>query len=57
MYLLNSNALKGFRSIMNDKTILDEVESVIKSTLTSYINSIKDEELLIFEDAFNPNME
>lgn len=53
MYLLNSNALKGFRSIMADHTILDDVDNFIKNTLTSYVNNIKDEELLNFEEIFN----
>ncbi|CAD8131686.1 unnamed protein product [Paramecium pentaurelia] len=57
MYLLNSNSLKGFRSIMNDQTILDEVDNFIKNTLSSYLTNIKEEELLIFEEAFNPIME
>ncbi|CAD8174578.1 unnamed protein product [Paramecium octaurelia] len=57
MFLLNSNALKGFRTIMYDKTILDDVENFIKSTLISYLSNVKDEELLIFEEIFNPSME
>ncbi|CAD8170424.1 unnamed protein product [Paramecium pentaurelia] len=57
MYLLNSNALKGLRSIMADHTILDDVDNFIKNTLTSYVNNIKDEELLNFEEIFNQNME
>lgn len=57
MYLLNSNALKGFRSIMSDQTLIQEVEGYIKSTLPFYINSVKEEELLNFEEVFNANME
>ncbi|CAD8092162.1 unnamed protein product [Paramecium sonneborni] len=57
LYLLNSNSIKGFRSILNDKFMLEDAESVIKSMLISYLNNVKDDELLIFEDAFDPNME
>ncbi|CAK76788.1 unnamed protein product (macronuclear) [Paramecium tetraurelia] len=57
VYLLNSNSLKGFRSIMSDQTMIDEVDNFIRNSLITYLANVKDQELLIFEEALNPNME
>ncbi|CAK81599.1 unnamed protein product (macronuclear) [Paramecium tetraurelia] len=57
MFLLNNNVLKGFRTIMEDKSPLDDVENYMKSSFSQYLSNIKDEELMIFEDTFNPSME
>ncbi|CAD8086925.1 unnamed protein product [Paramecium sonneborni] len=57
IYLLNSNSIKGFRSILSDRIMIDDVEIFIRNAFISYLNNVKEEELLIFEDAFDPNME